>query len=191
MQVDEHQDQQPRYGGPAVLDGAAHAVHFYSDHEGLITRLGDYVAEGIAARETCIVIATPAHRAALERRLRAADADIRPKQLIALDAAATLQGFMRSGRPDPELFDATVGTMVRTAAAEPHGMRAYGEMVAVLWACGNAVAALQLEELWNDLLATVRFPLLCAYPSADLHQHAGVGDGIEEICVRHTERTWY
>jgi PAS domain S-box-containing protein len=37
-------------------------------------------------------------------------------------------------------------------------------MVALLWAEGRREAALQLEELWNDLARTQPFSLLCAYP---------------------------
>ena len=37
-------------------------------------------------------------------------------------------------------------------------------MVAVLWKEGNFVAALQLEELWNELQRRTPFSLFCAYP---------------------------
>ncbi|HVE99117.1 MAG TPA: MEDS domain-containing protein [Mycobacteriales bacterium] len=171
-------------GGPAT----SHAVHFYGDDEGLIRRLAAFVTDGIVARETCAVIATPAHRTALQAQLRADGISPRPGQLVLLDAAETLQRFMRSGHPDPALFDSTVGAVMRSAAGKAPGVRAFGEMVAVLWRYGNVVGALELEELWSDLQTRVAFPLLCAYPSADERLHEG--DGLAEICARHTERMW-
>ena len=174
---------------PVAPPSCAHVVHFYADHGALIDRLVDYVSDAVAARETCILVTTPAHRVALQARLTAAGTEPRPGQVVQLDAAETLQGFMRSGRPDPALFDATVGSLVRSTTATRGPLRAYGEMVAVLWAYGNAVGALELEELWNDLQATVQFPLLCAYPSAD--QRLREGDALMDICARHTERSWY
>lgn len=43
-------------------------------------------------------------------------------------------------------------------------VRAYGEMVALLWDEGNATGALRLEELWDELQRETEFSLLCAYP---------------------------
>ena len=39
----------------------------------------------------------------------------------------------------------------------------YGEMVGILWSQGHAVAAMRLEELWNELLRELPFSLLCGY----------------------------
>jgi hypothetical protein len=41
---------------------------------------------------------------------------------------------------------------------------AFGEMVALLWAEKNYQAAVCLEQLWDDLVCTHSFSLLCAYP---------------------------
>ena len=75
---------------------------------------------------------------------------------------------MREGSPDPALFDATIGALVRKCASGARGLRAFGEMVDVLSAEGNLVGALQLEELWTQLQSTVRFELLCGYNSSAL-----------------------
>ncbi len=74
---------------------------------------------------------------------------------------------MRDGLPDPLLFEQPVGNLVRAhllstgrAGARgpaPGGLRAYGEMVAVLWGNGQVLAALALEELWNRLQRTADF----------------------------------
>jgi hypothetical protein len=43
------------------------------------------------------------------------------------------------------------------------GLRAYGEMVGVLWKARQFAAAIRLEQLWNRLLEQSSFSLYCAY----------------------------
>ena len=43
------------------------------------------------------------------------------------------------------------------------GMRAYGEMVGILWKARQFAAAIRLEQLWNKLLEQSSFSLYCAY----------------------------
>ena len=82
-----------------------------------------------------------------------------------LDAEDTLSRFMLGDRPDAVAFDEVVGGLVRTAAANGTPVRAYGEMVAVLWGEGRIEAAIELERLWNELGEATPFALFCAYPS--------------------------
>ncbi|HEV7179475.1 MAG TPA: MEDS domain-containing protein, partial [Candidatus Baltobacteraceae bacterium] len=68
------------------------------------------------------------------------------------------------GYPNPERFEATIGEAVRLARGRSsHGLRAYGEMVAVLWNRGQYPAAVRLEQLWHQLMSVVPFTLFCAY----------------------------
>jgi hypothetical protein len=63
-------------------------------------------------------------------------------------------------------------------------VRAYGEMVDILWQRGDKAAALRLEEFWNEIARLQTFSLLCAYAIDPLH-----GDtyaGLESICRCHT-----
>lgn len=136
----------------------------YDDDDHLLDSVEDYLVAGWAAGGAGLVIATPEHRAALRRRLtvRGLTASLGEGRLVELDAAATLEQFVRGGLPDADLFDRTVGSLVRDhAAAAP--LRIFGEMVDVLWAGGDSVGALQLARLWTDLQERVRFRLLCAY----------------------------
>ena len=65
-------------------------------------------------------------------------------------------------------------------------VRAYGEMVDVLWKDGQTLAALRLEELWNDLADRHSFSLLCGYTMGHFYKEAH-GDDFHEICRRHRE----
>ena len=161
-----------------------HFVQFYRTDDYLIECLASYVAAGILAEERALVIATPEHRIALEKRLRVKSVDVAgmtaQSRYLALDAEELLAKFMVAGKPDPALFQEVVGNLVRSASKESR-LRAFGEMVALLWLAGQPDAAIALEELWNDLSRKHAFALYCAYPS-----ECAAPAGLERICRSHT-----
>jgi len=55
--------------------------------------------------------------------------------------------------------------------------------VALLWAAGHVTAALELEDLWNDLARRTPFSLYCSYPSS-LMEAPEVPSG--SVCELHT-----
>src|SRR5215470_7992970 len=100
-----------------------------------------YIGGGLMAGEACVVVATPAHRAALEQRLTAEGVDLEAAQArgeyVALDAAATLARFLVDGAPNSKQFEAVIGPVITAAAQGEEGqqrrVRVFGEMVALLW----------------------------------------------------------
>ena len=64
-------------------------------------------------------------------------------------------------------------------------VRAFGEMVALLWAQGNQAGAIRLEELWNDLARTHLFSLLCGYPMNAFSRQNDVPP-FSEVCTCHS-----
>jgi signal transduction histidine kinase len=57
--------------------------------------------------------------------------------------------------------------------------------VALLWAEGKPEAALELEQLWNDLAKSYSFDLLCAYPM-DSFSQSGDGELFGRVCGTHS-----
>jgi hypothetical protein len=143
-----------------------HSVEVYQDDQVFINSLINYFKEGLEKNETCIVIATKEHRQALYNGLKSAGINMdlaeMTGQFLALDAANTLSHFMENGMPSTAAFNQVIGSLL------PHipvrKIRAYGEMVALLWEQGNIAAALKLETLWNDIGKIRNFTLHCAYP---------------------------
>ena len=170
---------------PVDLAPADHQVLFYDTEPELLDRLSRLVADSVTADASCILITTPAHRAGLRRVT-----DVRTlllagrRHAVELDAQDTLGLFMRDGQPDRELFEQSVGAVVRRVAAAGRPVHAYGEMVALLWAQGAVRAALELEAMWNGLQREVRFSLLCAYPSQDVDRQGRHSRA--RICDHHT-----
>src|SRR2546423_1918589 len=169
----------------------AHEVQFYENDHFLAAAVADYLAEGVRAGQVIIVIATQAHREAFQQRLKVKGVDAVAAalrdQIIWLDARQTLASFMVANRPDPDRFHVMVGSVIERYArtSRPAGVRAYGEMVDLLWKEGNIEATIQLEELWNELQSKLSFSLLCAYAMGTFHKSAH-SNAFERICHTHT-----
>src|SRR3712207_976686 len=108
----------------SILDASPpiHAVQFYEAAPFLLDEVQRYVGPGLRRGETAVVIATAAHRRALEERLAADGLDLEDArtrgQYVALDAAETLARFMVDGTPDEARFQATVGRTIADATTD-------------------------------------------------------------------------
>ena len=168
--------------------GHFHAVRFYRDTESLSRLVADFLAEGFLEDQPALVIATPDHRQAIVQHLNAQMFDIRRLErrddLILLDAEHTLAQFMVDGMPNGKRFAATITPVLQRAARgrDDTIIRAYGEMVDVLWKAGQTVAATRLEILWNELARSHAFSLLCGYAMGNFYEDTAV----EDICSHHT-----
>jgi MEDS: MEthanogen/methylotroph, DcmR Sensory domain len=167
-----------------------HVVQFYNDDGELAERVGGYLLEAVLDGGVAIVIATAAHRAAFEARLADAGVDVAEAvgrgAYLAFGAEEMLGRFMIDGQPDSAGFQEVVGSLIAAAVRSGVPVRAYGEMVALLWDAGLVGAAIELEALWNELGCRYPFSLFCAYPAQSV---AGNGhfDAFNEVCLLHAE----
>jgi signal transduction histidine kinase len=166
-----------------------HAVQFYESDDFLFERVGRFLAAGLQAGDRMVVIATGEHRAGLMERLRALEIEqaIARGQLLMLDARETLARFMIGDMPDADLFREMIsGVFTPLKDGQPRSrIRAYGEMVDVLWRDGNSRAAIRLEELWNDAGNDHAFSLLCAYVMGNFYKE-GDSSRFMEVCRTHS-----
>ncbi len=166
----------------------SHFVQFYEEGRFLSETVAHYLAAGAAAGERLLLIAEPAHAQAILSALgpERALAALRSGQLTLVDARELLDSLLVDGQPDAGRFNAELERLLRAARAFPGGrVRAFGEMVNLLWRDGNFSAALQLEELWNAAGLVHDFSLLCAY---DIGRFCEPRDGarFEQLCALHT-----
>jgi len=78
------------------------------------------------------------------------------------------------------------GVIAKAMDVEGKGrLRAYGEMVDVLWRDGNSRAAIRLEELWNEAGKEHSFSLLCAYRMGNFYKEGDAARFLE-VCRNHT-----
>ena len=166
-----------------------HAVQFYGNDASLFNTVAGFLSEGLVAGQPAIVIATDDHRIAIEQELANRHIDVEGARhigdLLFLDADETLAGFMVNDLPDLELFTHNVGTVMEQAAVgrTRTPVRAYGEMVDLLWKQGRPDAAIKLEIMWNDLATRYSFSLLCGYSMGNFYKQA---DQYEAVCKQHT-----
>jgi signal transduction histidine kinase len=156
-------------GGPAE-----HVVQFYREDGFLLDAVARFVIAGVHDGDSVIVVATADHLAVLERALSAADiplAELSMRGRLRLcDARETLARLMTGDAIDPNRFAELVPPMIEEArkASASGGVRAFGEMVNILWSAGNEAAVMRLEELWQEIVASEHVPLLCGYDMGSL-----------------------
>jgi MEDS: MEthanogen/methylotroph, DcmR Sensory domain len=161
-----------------------HVVQLYGNDDRLLARnVGRYLAEGLRRLDGLVVIATPEHVEAIRRYLSENGADARldaerAGRLVFLDARATLDRLLRDGQPDRVRFRDVVGGVLAQARrhAASGRVRAFGEMVNLLWGEGRHDAADRLERLWNTILADGACSLYCAYGIDIFEPHGGPAD---------------
>lgn len=168
-----------------------HSVQFYESAEHLAGVVSGFIADGLRGGAPAIVIATECHREGFVEHLKIRDIDVeealRSGQLLLLDARQTLASFTVDGSLDEPRFKEQVGSAIeRSRRGWPRSrLRAYGEMVDLLWKEGRREAAIELEEMWNRLAAVQPFSLLCAYEMSNFPA-AGDTDPFDRICGAHT-----
>lgn len=171
-------------------DAHSHAVQFYESEEFLFDTVGQFLGAGMLVGERLLVIAHPDHTKGFLGRLDgdAVAAALASGQLLCLDARATLEQFMVGDMPDPERFHAVLGRVLVQLAGDAKTaprIRAYGEMVDLLWRDGNFNAAIRLEELWNDAGKQHSFELLCAYLMGHFYKE-DQSEAFERVCLNHS-----
>ena len=72
--------------------------------------------------------------------------------------------------PDENLFRHLVIGLLHRAKRNKRPVRAFGEMVALLWAQGFNGATVQLEHLWNNFLRNRSFFSLLRLPQERIHR---------------------
>jgi anti-sigma regulatory factor (Ser/Thr protein kinase) len=188
----------PGFVGPHTVSAAGvgersaahdHVVGFYERDDELITTVSQFLATALNDHGAAVVIATGAHRAALETALVASgvpvDDLIRSGRYLPLDAAETLAAFMQGHHPDPAAFASVIGGVLDDLGGDGP-VHAFGEMVALLWDAGDVAAAIELESLWNDLAEDHTFSLYCAYAMSSLEQSGDLA-AAKRVCDRHSD----
>ncbi|MDB5043650.1 MAG: putative two-component sensor histidine kinase protein [Candidatus Eremiobacteraeota bacterium] len=146
-------------------------MQFYQgDEQALATNVARFFHNGMMLGQGVAAIATAGRRAAIVRELAALNVDVdaamQSGSVLLLDAEETLGRLMLDDLPDPQRFEWVIGTVLRGLrnVTGSRDVRAYGEMVGILWEAGRSADALRLEELWNGLIEREELELFCGYP---------------------------
>lgn len=164
-----------------------HVLQVYESETVFLNALTGFVLGGFKTNETVVIIATKAHLEALNAKLRTygtnIDRLVYEDLYIPLDADETLKEFMVDGHPDEHKFNRTISLLMARAHARKRSIRAFGEMVAILWAAGNHHATITLEHLWNRFCSHQSLCLFCAYPKAIFTGN----ESVMHVCNTHSK----
>jgi hypothetical protein len=172
-------------------EAAQHLVQFYAKDSTLIESVSYLAGKALAAGDSSVIIATPAHITAIENRLECCSLDLNSLREAgryeSLDAAQTLTQLVVDGVPGQGKFDQTVGAVLghATESSASGFVFAFGEMVALLCADNRAQAAVSLERLWNSIARQYHFSLYCAYPLVCFGDQPDL-DVLSQICAEHS-----
>ena len=168
-----------------------HALHVYGEERSLATTVASFLEPAFPQEQAIIAIATRAHLSAVEQRLRTLGNDVdaarRAGRYVALDASDVLPRLMHNGLPSRSAFESVIATPVGALAREYGDVRAFGELVNMLWQDGKRAAALQLEDLWNELLGYAPLSLICGYRKRTIGGRNG--KRVDEIVATHSSVT--
>ncbi|MEO6539701.1 MAG: MEDS domain-containing protein [Ferruginibacter sp.] len=166
-----------------------HVVQIYENDKVFLDSLEGFIGSGLIAGEGIIIIATKEHLAAIEKRLNKQGFDMTllaaSDQYIGLEASEMLSRFMVNNWPDEKLFFELITSIFNRAQQNNRKVRAFGEMVALLWKQGFNGATVQLENLWNQLHKRNEFSLFCAYPKIGFTQD--IQTSMDLICCQHSK----
>jgi hypothetical protein len=164
-----------------------HLLQIYENDAEFLRALGQFVSAGFRSNESVVIISTAWHLNALEKQLVAFDTNAlrASNQYIPLDAEETLSEFMVDNWPDEKRFQKCVTQILQRAGKNGRRVRAFGEMVALLWANGHDGATFHLEYLWHQLQKRQAFSLFCAYPKKGFRENSS--SAVQKICDAHSK----
>ena len=144
-----------------------HSIYFYDDLYP-VDAASDFIAAGLLAGDTCIVMLSQPALAAVEQCLRACGFLTCPGATnsgayTAMDTYDALSQFIVDGRLDHE----RAGDALRSLLGQPCGagrVRLVGDLAPALFAEGYEEDALALEGLVDGLASVHQASVFCAYP---------------------------
>lgn len=181
-----------RKGSPIRQSG--HVVQFYENDADLADSLCVLVRDALGAGAAAIGILTDSHWTRLENRLLADGVDLqaarKSDRLMMLDAVETLGPLMDANGLKRETARLQFWQIIRraqgAAVSKDIPVVIFGEMVVVLWAQRKYDAAMELEQLANELASAHGVYICCPYPASEF-QDDSVGAQYAAICAEHSQ----
>jgi CheY-like chemotaxis protein len=173
------------------LASHCHRLLFCSSDAILVAAFSRFIAGVLEQGNAVMVLVTEAHDRSLQRTLQASQVDlalaIRQKRYVSLSITELLAKVMVNGCPDPIRFlnaaEELLTDAARRAGGEHAKVAACGECSPTVWADGNVEAAIQLEQLWDDIAKSRQMDILCAYPLAARDESV---PAVRRLCAEHT-----
>ena len=148
-----------------------HKVEFYPDPASFTEGFARFIEPALREGNAAIVLATGSRSDGILQRLQEDGLDmgaaIEKRSYVFLDAADILRMFMVNDSCDSARFLCVAGDLLTasakaTAKKQPR-VALCGECASILWARGNADAAIEVEQLCNQLTKNYDVDILCGF----------------------------
>ena len=169
-----------------------HEVQFYADDAAFLLGFTRFIEAALKAGNPVIVIATKSHQTSLLQKMLSSGVDVAASIeqgfYLPLDVAEALSAFMVNDLPDSVRFRKFMGDRIALAAkatkAKHPRIAACGEMALALWAQGKADAAIQVEQVTDEIAKTCNVDILCGYV-LNRFQREQESHIYERVCAEH------
>jgi hypothetical protein len=168
-----------------------HVVQLYRNEDFCGEAVAHFAAEGLAANESIILVATRARWENVACRLESRGFDLaalfRRQQLTVFDADLTLPKFMTGNLPDAGKFKSLAEHTIEKARAggKYAGVRWWGEMVNVLYGHGNKRGSHRLEQLFDEVAHEQSIAIFCSF-LMDQYDPRIYEEDIGNVCRTHS-----
>lgn len=167
-----------------------HRVRIHREDAAIVDDVVASTGQALSCGRGVVIIATSEHRAGFADGLRRAgvsvDAAQDTGQLLWLDATEVAEALLAGDAIDKGRFEQLIARAVRQLVKQFGSVHAYGEIVAVLWARGQVLAALELEQFWDGLIEALPLSLLCGYPAEVVESGGGAVADYQALCMAHS-----
>ena len=161
----------------------------YQDDAFLMEAVGRFICAGLHAGEGVVLIMRGSRWTELAARLECEGVNLaeaaRSGQVANHEADVMLKKVVRDGVPDRHAFLRVVGDVIRDMRRRHQVIRAFGEMVDILWRQGRQRHAARIAEFWKELGYIESFALLSAYRIDTLDSEA-YSRAFDSMCQVHT-----
>jgi hypothetical protein len=174
-----------------------HSIHFYDDAYPA-EAASDFIADGLLAGDTCIVMLSQPALSAVEHCLKAGGvltgaAGACSGSYKAMDTHDALSQLVVEGRLDHERATGALGSLLGQARGGGR-VRLVGDPAPVLFAAGNEEDAMALEGVVDRLAQVHQASVFCAYPIQGFCQKRNtsslLGMSAHHSAVVFPERLW-
>jgi CheY-like chemotaxis protein len=173
--------------------GQCHEVEFYRNDASFLDRCARFMGTALANGDSVILVATLSHSNTLRERLEAEGYNVAEAtelgRYLVLEPAYLLSEFLVNGQTDSARFMKTAANLIDTALKAATGkhprVAACGESTAILYAEGQAEAAVEMERRLQELTLQYDVDILCGYPTEGFRS-AEERSILQRICAEHS-----
>jgi DNA-binding NarL/FixJ family response regulator len=165
-----------------------HAVAFYPDDASFVDGFSRFIEPRLRAGNAAIVVAAGSRRDSILHRLRKVgldmDAAIEMGSYVFVDAADMLCTFVVNDLVDPVRFlnaACDLVTVSGKSTVKKQRVALCGECASLLWARGNPDAAIEVEQLCNQLAKQFDVEILCGFSLSSFYREED-REVFERIC---------